>query len=148
MENKVLEFITEFNTKLEEHNLYTNLLYVTDGNSEGIVTPEIVLWDDDNYSTEHIRKITLTSMLQVINNYNTLVEEMFSGEISAWEKAIEEQLKSKFELAKMKLKRTAVLRYKLIISGKYNEDFMEEFVDVVKEDFEYMFSGCKLDYEY
>lgn len=48
----------------------------------------------------------------------------------------------------MKDMRIANCRWKISISGKYNEDIMGDFLDVMKEDFEYIFEGSKLDVEY
>lgn len=44
--------------------------------------------------------------------------------------------------------RIATCRWKIVISGQYNEDIMEDFMDVLKEDFQYIFEGLTLDIEW
>lgn len=148
MENKITDFVTEFNTNLSVLKQYENLEYTTNGFYEAIGITQISLFDDGNYPSEHHRKIALSHLLKLVSDWGEVAGNMFADEIWAWEKEVKEQLENKFSKAKMKVGRLGTLRYKLIISGKYDEETMSDFVDVVKQDFEYMFDGCKLDYEY
>lgn len=148
MENKIIEFIGEFNTKLEVLNQYNNLQYVTNGFYEAISLPEVAIFDDGNYTNEHFKKIALSHLLKVISDFGEVAGNMFADEIWDWEKETKIKVKDKFPNSKIKIERLGTLRYKIIISGGYSEEDMSDFVDVIAQDFQYMFDGCKLDYEY
>lgn len=62
-ENKIIEFVREFNVGLEKSNYYNLLQYGTDGFSEGISLSEISLWND-NYSYEHYRTLSLSGLVK------------------------------------------------------------------------------------
>lgn len=148
MKNKMIEFVREFNTSLGELKQYSDLEYSTNGCYEAISLPQVNLFDDGNYPAGHFRKIALTQLLKVVSDWGEVASNMFADEISAWEKEVRKQLKDRFPQAKMAVMRVATLRYKIILAGKYDEEPMSEFVDVIVQDFEYMFDGCKLNFEY
>lgn len=147
MEKEITEFVREFNAGLENSNEYNSLQYKSDGYNEGIYIPEIFIWTDESGSLHYKRK-ALSSAIRQLSLLNEVAHNMFGDETLAWENEIKKVLTEKFPYAKMKVKREATLRFKVIISGEYNEDTMSDFVDVIKQDFEWMFEGCKLDYEY
>lgn len=148
MDNKIIEFISEFNGALVKLNQYSELEYVSNGFYEAINAPQVNLFDDGNYPTEHFRKIALAHLLKVTSDWSEVAGNMFADEVWAWEKEIKKQLKDRFPKAKSKLQRLGTLRYKIVMSGEYEEEAISSFIDVVYQDFEYMFDGCKLDYEY
>ena len=57
-------------------------------------------------------------------------------------------MKEKFSHAKLKWEVKTGCIYIVVISGKYNDDVMNDFMDVLKEDFEYIFEGFKLECEW
>ena len=148
MGNKMIRFVEEFNTNLDVLQQYSNLEYLTNGFYEAIGLPQVSVFDDGNYSSEHFRKISLVQILKVVSDWGEVAGNMFADEIWAWEKEIKNQIVEKFPKSKITVERLGTLRYKIILSGKYNEESMSDFIDVIVQDFEYMFDGCKLDYEY
>ena len=148
MDNKMTEFIREFNGNLSELEQFNNLEYATNGFYEAISLPAVNLFDSENYTCDHFKKITLSNLLKVISDLGEVAGNMFADEIWAWEKETEIKIKEKFPNSKIKVKRLGTLRYKIILSGKYSEEGMSDFIEVVTQDFQYMFDGCKLDYEY
>ena len=148
MENNIVDFVREFNTELDVLNQYSNLEYTASGFYEGINLPQVNLVNDNDYSSEHFKKVALTQLLKVVSDWGEVAVNMFADEIWAWEKETIEQVIEKFPKSKVVVERLGTLRYKIILSGKYNKESMSDFIDVIVQDFEYMFYGCKLDYEY
>ena len=147
MENKIVEFVREFNGKLVDLEQYNQLEYVTDGFYKAVRLPTVGV-SDYELPSEHHRKIALSHLLKLVSDWGEVAGNMFSDEIWAWEKEVNKQLEQKFTTsAKMRVGRLGTLRYNLIISGKYCEESMDDFLSDIKRDFEYMFDGCKLDYK-
>lgn len=146
-ENKYIEFVREFNAGLENSNEYNNLQYQNDGYQEGLLIPNIYLWSDDEGS-EYFRQRALSSLVKQLNLLQEVGSEILADEIDKFFAEKKNNLKEKFTNAKLKYSRTAICRYKIIISGKYNEDIMEQFCEVLQEDFKYVFNGFKIDVEY
>lgn len=147
MENKILEFVREFNAGLENSNEYNQIQYQNDGFQEGIILPEIYLWDDGE-GFEHFRPKAISSLVRQLNQIQEIAGELLAAEIDQYFAEKKKQLKEKFPDAKLKYQRLAVCRYKAVLSGNYNEDIMAKFTEVLEEDFKYMFSEFKLDVEY
>ena len=58
-------------------------------------------------------------------------------------------MKEKFPEAKFLYARGGtILDYVVTISGRYDEEKMEEFAEIVKEDFEFEFEGLKTEIKY
>lgn len=55
MENKILEFVREFNVGLENSNEFNFLNLLDNGFYKGINLLEIFVWDDNNYNFEYFR---------------------------------------------------------------------------------------------
>lgn len=54
-------------------------------------------------------------------------------------------MKEKFSFAKMNISIKTACVYKVDILGEYNEDIMDDFMDVLQEDFKYIFEGFKIE---
>ena len=147
MENKILEFVRDFNAGLEKSNYYNLLQYQTDGFNEGIIVPELYLWTDEN-TTEHAKAFSLSQLVGQLSELLEIAQPMLADEADRFFAKKRLEMIEKFDHAKMKDMRIAYCRWKISISGKYNEDIMADFLDVMKEDFEYIFEGSKLDVEY
>ncbi len=147
MENKILEFIREFNAGLEDSNYYNLLQHTNDGFNEGIILPEIGIFND-NDSYDHFKTIALSSLVRQLSEIQEVAGELLADEVDQYFAEKKKQLKEKFPDAKLKYQRLAVCRYKAVLSGSYNDDIMAEFAEVLEEDFKWMFSEFKLDVEY
>lgn len=147
MNNKILEFVREFNSGLENSNEYNYLRYSVDGFTEALVLSDMYFWTDDS-SSEFVKQMTLSSLLKQIYDLQEVAEPMMAEEIDKFFAEKRKNAEKKFTYARFKYARIAKLRWKLEVSGTYNEDIMEQFLDVVKEDFQYIFQGCSLDIEY
>jgi len=147
MENKIVEFVREFNAGLEDSNEYNMLQYQNDGFQEGIVLPEIYLWSDDEGS-DYFRTKAISSLVRQLNKIQEVAGEILADEIEKFFAQKKTEIKEKFPEAKLKYSRTAICRYKAVLSGQYNEDVMEQFAETLEEDFKWLFSEFKLDVEY
>ena len=143
-ESKIIEFVREINGDLD----YNILEYVNTGYIEALKLPELIVFDDDNDGTEFFKQRSLSRLVK----HSSLVLEnttpMLADEIDKFFAQKKLELKEKFTNTKIKLQITATCRYKVIVSGTYNEDIMEQFIDVLVQDFEYIFEGYKMDYEF
>jgi len=148
MNNKIIEFVREFNTYLEKTNQYCNLTYGNDGFTQSVTFPQLILFDDDNNSSEFVKQLSLSSLAKTLSEVNIAVGEMLGEEIGLFFAEKKKQMKEKFTEAKMNYSRGATCRWKVVISGQYNEDIMDDFMDVLREDFLYIFEGLKLDTEW
>lgn len=146
-ENKYIEFVREFNAGLENSNEYNSLQYQNDGYKEGIVLPKIYLWDDGEGS-DYFRQKTVSSLVRQLSKIQEVADKILYDEIDKFFAGKKIEIKEKFPEAKLKYSRTATCRYKAVLSGQYNEDIMEQFAEVVEEDFTWLFSEFKLDVEY
>lgn len=148
MENKILEFVREFNTELENSNWQNYLQYQEDGFNKSIVLPRLRLFDDDNNSSEHLKSITLSSLFKQVDEIREVANLMLVDELDKFFAEKKIQMEEKFDLAKMSYFRLAYCKWKVSISGGYNEDLMEQFIENLVSDFNYVFEGLTLDYEY
>lgn len=147
MEDKIIEFVREFNAGLENSNYYNLLQHVNNGFTEAISLPEIYLWTDDS-SYEHLKKKALSGLVIQLTELLEVASPLLGDEIDKFFAEKKKQMQEKFTYAKMKTFSIATCRWKCVISGEYNEDIMTDFMDVLKEDFEYIFEGLKLDTEW
>jgi len=147
MENKIIEFIREFNSNLENSNGRVLLAHEDYGFQEGIVVPSLYLWDDQNCNIENFKTVSLSNLLKQISELEEVANNMLVEEIDKFFEEIKNKIDEKFTYARLKYERIAKLRWRLIISGTYNEDIMDDFIEVVAEDFKWKFDGLILDYE-
>jgi hypothetical protein len=143
-ENKLIEFVREVNADLD----YAILQCDNNGYTEGIKLSETYVFDDDNDSKEYLRQKSLARLLRHLSLVSEVVEPMLINEIDLFFTQKKKELKDKFTNAKVKYNRVATCRYNLFISGAYNEDCMEQFIEVLTEDFKYLFEGFLIDCEY
>lgn len=143
MENKALDFVRNFNSDREEDLLG----YISSGYSEGIVLSEIYLWDDNNHTTEHLETITLSRLYSQISELQEITNEKLAVEVDKFFARKTKELKEKFTYAKLKYLRIANCAYGVYISGAYNEDAMSDFMNILLEDFRYIFEGLKIEGE-
>lgn len=146
--NKIVEFVREFNTYLEKTNQYCNLTYGNDGFTESVSFPQLIVFDDNNDSVEFVKQRSLSSLAKTLSEVNIAVGEMLSDELDKFFTQKKTEMGEKFTLAKMSYMRVANCRWKVVVSGKYNEDIMEQFCEVLEEDFKYIFEGLTLDIEW
>lgn len=145
MENKILEFVKDFNELSEEKTYhYDSLQYVTDGYSEAIVLPEMVLFcDNDSY--ENFKTVSLGAITRRLHELLFVSNKFLQVEIEKFFVGKKELMNAKFPKAKLKYsKGAAVLEYFVTFSGEYEEEQLEEFGEVVQEDFKHQFEGLKI----
>ena len=143
-ENKIIDFVREINGDLD----YNILEYVNTGYVEALKLPELIVFDDDNDSTEFFKQRSLSRLVKHLSLVLENTTPMLTDEIDKFFAQKKLELKEKFTNAKIKIGKIAGCRYKVIMSGTYNEDAMEQFIDVLAQDFEYIFEGYKMDYEF
>jgi len=143
MENKILEFVREFNAGLENSNEYNSLQYQNDGYQEGILLPHIYAWSDDE-GTEHFRQKALSSLVRQLDLLQSVAKELLEVEISLFFAEKKKLMKEKFPEANFKYFKEKPLEYSVKIYGLYNDELMEQFGEVIEEDFKYVFDGLKI----
>lgn len=143
-ESKIIEFVRELNGDLD----YKILEYINTGYSEGLRFPGLCVFDDDNDSTEFFKQCSLSRLVKHLSSVLENTTPMLADEIDKFFVQKKLELKEKFTDAKIKIDKIAGCRYKIIMSGTYNEDDMAQFIDVLVEDFEYIFEGYTMDYEF
>ena len=143
-ENKIIDFVREINGYVD----YTILDYVNTGYIEALKFPGLIVFDDDNDGTEFFKQRSLSRLVKHLTLVLENTTPMLTDEIDKFFAQKKLELKEKFTNAKIKIGKIAGCRYKVIMSGTYNEDAMEQFIDVLVQDFEYIFEGYKMDYEF
>jgi len=147
-ENKIIEFVREFNTYLEKTNQYCNLTYGNDGFTESVTFPQLIVFDDNNDRIEFVKQRSLSSLAKTLSEVSIAVNEMLVDELDKFFREKKKDMKEKFTATKMSYARIANCRWKVSVSGQYNEGIMDDFMDVLKEDFQYIFEGLTLDTEW
>lgn len=140
--NKILEFVREFNAGLENSNEYNSLQYQNDGYQEGILLPNIYAWSDDE-GTEHFKTKALSSLVRQLDLLQSVAKELLSVEITKFFAEKKKLMREKFPEAKLQYFKTTS-EYNIVISGLYNDELMEQFGEVIEEDFKYLFNGLKI----
>jgi len=143
MENKILEFVREFNAGLENSNEYNSLQYQNDGYQEGILLPNIYAWSSDE-GEEHFRQKALSSLVRQLDLLQNVAKELLEVEITEFFAEKKKLIKEKFPQANLKYFKEATLEYSILISGLYNVELIEQFGETVEEDFQYLFEGLKI----
>lgn len=145
MENKIKDFLITFNGELENSNRYCNLQYFDDGFVKGISLPKIHLFDDDNDSMEYVEELTLSRLVKTLNEVLKVAEQELSYKVNEFFTQKKKELKEKFPNAKVQFNFDKTLQYSTFASGDYIDEEMFDALDIVKQDFEYIFEGFKLD---
>lgn len=142
MENKILDLVMEVNSDQDD----TILEYISTGYCEGIKLTDLYLWDDQNYSVDVIRQSVLSKLTHDLNKVLSVIRPMLTQELDLF---FGEKIKRMEELfgenVKLVIKNKTQTAYSAEVFGQYNEDAMDSFMDVLKEDFEYTFENFKLD---
>lgn len=146
-ENRILEFVREFNAGLENSNEYNSLQYQNDGYQEGILLPNIYIWSDDEGS-EFFKQKALSSLVRQLELIQNTANDLLEVEISKFFAGKKKDIEEKFSNVKLSYTRKTILTYQVEVEGNYNEDIMEDFIDVLGEDFKYIFNGLKIDVLY
>lgn len=141
MENKIIDFVREVNADLE----YSILHYVNDGYTEAIKFPSLLVFDDNNDSEEFVRQRSLARLTKHLSLVLERVSPLLADEIDKFFAEKSKQMQEKFSFAKMNVSIKTTCVYKVDILGEYNEDVMDDFMDVLQEDFSYIFEGFKIE---
>lgn len=141
MENKIIDFVREVNADLE----YSILEYLNNGYVEAITSPMLFVFDDDNDSKEFVRQRSLARFTKHLSLVLETVSPLLADELDKFFAGKKKQMKEKFSFAKMNVSIKTACVYKVDILGEYNEDIMDDFMDVLQEDFKYIFEGFKIE---
>lgn len=147
MKNKIEDFLMNFNTELENTNNYCNLQSSSDGFVQCISFPELHLFDDDSDSVEYAEELALSRLVKTLSEVLSVGKAKLSVKINEFFAEKKKEVKEKFPKVKMSFTFLSALEYSAFVSGEYDEKELEDILDVIKQDFEYIFEGCKLDVE-
>ncbi len=142
MENKKLEFVREFNSDFE----FAGLAIVDNGYWSGLTLCELNVFSEDNDSEEFMEQVSLSRLSTYLDVLQKRTNDMLLDKIDEFFAQKTKEAEEKFSTAKIKFKYKSQFVYEAFVTGTYNEDFMDDFLDVVKQDFEYIFEGFKLNY--
>jgi hypothetical protein len=145
MENKIKSFLVSFNGELENSNRYCNLQYSDDGFVKAISFPELHLFDDDNDDVHYVEELSLSRLVKTLSEVLAVGKAELSVKVNNFFTEKKKQLKEKFPKIKVSFIFLSSIKYITSVSGEYDEDKLIEALDVIKQDFEYIFEGCKLD---
>jgi hypothetical protein len=146
VENKIIEFVREFNSNMEDRNHYCNINYLNDGFTQAIYLPEIAVFDDNNDSVEFVRQRALTDLFLATSQVRDVAIEMLLEETDAFFLERKIQLKLDFPKAKMNITQGTI--WNVSMSGSYDEELISDFCDKLEQDFQYIFEGLKIRVEY
>lgn len=141
-ENKILEFVKEFNSELEESNTdytpYNYLQYSNDGTVESISLREMVMFDDQNNFYEFLVANCSSTIVLALENVLNKAKKYLWKEVN---KFVEEFLED-----------NGIGTYELLPKSNYtwNLTVNEEHYDLVSDlddGFARIFYGCKLQIE-
>lgn len=137
MKNRILNFVRDFNEKLEKSNTdytpYNYLQYKSDGTVESISLPDINLFDDQNDSTEFVIQNCSATIVLALESIVKNARKILYKEVN---KFVDEMTKD-----------NSIPRYELYPKGSYTWELTvgEEYEDLISDnDFTYLFPGCKL----
>lgn len=141
MENKIMDFVIEVNADSK----YSILEYLNNGYVEAITSPMLFVFDDDNDSKEFVRQRSLSRLTKHFSLVLEQVSPLLADELDKFFAGKKKQMQEKFSFAKMNVSIKTACVYKVDILGEYNEDIMDDFMDVLQEDFKYIFEGFKIE---
>lgn len=128
-------------------NQYCNLEYIDNGFTKAVQLPIIILFDDNNDSSEYVEQLSLSRLVKTLGEVLAVGKVELSNKVDEFFAERKKLMKEKFPHAKVKFTFLSALEYSTFVSGDYNDDAMEQFLDVLKEDFQYIFEGLTLDIE-
>lgn len=149
MKNKAMEFVEEFNIELEKLNEDIAIQYVSNGFTEAILIPDLVLYDDNNYSSDYSKQIALSQLVKYASDLLEVANNKLNKEVDFYLAAEKVNILEKYPQTKVKITKKATMLWELYVSGEYKESkVLDDFMDGIKDDFEYIFTGCKLNMEW
>jgi len=144
MNEKIRELITEINSDEE----IVSVSYKTNGFCEAITIDETHLWDSENYLEEYVRQQVSANLLRISELLREKANEILVDEVSRYMDFYRSRLKQNFPNARMSYFRKEPLLWKVTVSGEYEEEEMDEFMDVLVGNFNYRFEYAKLEEEW
>jgi hypothetical protein len=144
MKNKILEFVEKINIDVN----IPILEYHTNGYSELLSISETFVFNTDLHCEEHVKQTALAQSVISLREKLEALEPLLYDEVDAFFRTKKEQLKEKFPKVKLKWRTEGFAVYRVDISGDYDDDVMEEFVLDTVYEFEAIFDGLTLKYEY
>lgn len=146
----MIELVKEFNEKLENLKQYNRLSFLTDGDTEFIVSPQVSVFDDNNYSTDYFKQIALSNLVKFHFDMLEVANTMLIEEVDKYLDSAQKRIKEQFPNATFKVRREVTMRWTIVIWGDYPEQStqLENLVDNIEANFEYIFEGCNLDFDY
>lgn len=144
-----MEFVEEFNIELEKLNEDIAIQYVSNGFTEAILIPDLVLYDDNNYSSDYSKQIALSQLVKYASDLLEVANNKLNKEVDFYLAAEKVNILEKYPQTKVKITKKATMLWELYVSGEYKESkVLDDFMDGIKDDFEYIFTGCKLNMEW
>lgn len=144
MNNKIKDLIKELNADSE----ICPISYKTNGFNEAVSVDELYLWDDENYHEECVRQQVSANLLRISGELYKKANEILVEEVGKYMDFWKSKIKEAFPQSKVSYFRQSALRWKVVVSGKYDEGKMDETMDVFIEDFNYTFEYVKLEAEW
>lgn len=144
MNNKIKDLINELNAD----NEICPISYKTNGYWEAISIDELHLWDDENYHKEYVRQQVSANLLRISGELYERANEILVEEVGKYMDFWKSEIKEAFPKTKVSYFRQSPLRWKVVVSGEYEESKMYDIMDVFIEDFNYTFEYVKLDVEW
>src|SRR5690606_27856422 len=137
---KIKDLINELNA---DNEIYP-ISYKTNGYWEAISIDGLYLWDDQNYNEEYVRQQVCANLLRISGELYEKANEILVEEVGKYMDFWKSKIKEAFPQSKVSYFRQSALLWKFRVSGKYDEDKMDEIMDVFTEDFNYTFEYVKL----
>jgi hypothetical protein len=144
MENKILELVKEVNSDQEA----TIFDYIDDGYVKAIKLNNTFVFDDANDLEKYVRQRSLSRACKLLSEQLEHLSPMLGNELSLFFAEKDKKLKEIYPKARLKWNRKTLAVYTLYVSGAYEEEGVDDFMDILKEDFEYIFEGFKLECEW
>jgi hypothetical protein len=144
MNNKIKDLINELNAD----NEICPISYKTNGYWEAISIDELHLWDDQNYNEEYVRQQVGANLLRISGELYERANEILVEEVGKYMDFWKSKIKEEFPQAKVSYFRQSPLRWKIVVSGEYDENKIDDIMDVFTEDFNYIFQYAKLEVEW
>lgn len=144
MNNKIKDLINELNAD----NEICLISYKTNGFNEVVSVDELYLWDDENYHEEYVRQQVSANLLRISGKLYERANEILVEEVKDYINLWKVRIKGQFPEVKITYSRKADLVWKVVVSGKYDEDKMEDVMDTFIQYFEYIFQYTKLEAEW
>lgn len=142
MKKEIEDLMMELNTDSE----YISVSYRTNGFWEAIQLDEVTLWDSENGDENYVNQTVSSHLLKVAKYLEEKANEILIAEVGKYLTEAKNKIKEVAPTAKVSYFRENALTWELSLSGEYPEtDALDELIEGIREDFEYMFQYAKLD---